>query len=490
MRYARGVKSWLPAVLSAAAAFALALAVALSGRDFCLDDAWIHLDYAQSLKLGQGLSYNPGDLETGSSSPLWALLLALWPWGRDPVLAVKLLGALLHAAGAALASTLAWTLAGGTRAAWWSALAAGMFVALEPSLVQSATSGMEVSLTAALLLACVTLELRDRRAAACVLALLATLARAESLFFLGAFGALRAALERRPRALAVPLAAAAGLGAWMLYCLAVSGVPWPNTKYAKDVGFAPAGLTYLAAQVLPLAPWLLGVSGVVSCAIALRRERGPSRIALIALLGAWIAALVATAVSRPFTLGVLFYQSRYFAPFAAVPCVVVAIGLGHVRRGVAIALLVPVLAANVLLLRDTLAVQRVQESNVLNLTRAPSQLMARTLPRDAVIVVETAGATRFFTPRSMRIVDMLGLNARTIVHARGDRERLCAVLATHPTHLFVPDPLLGITVPLQVTLLRTFTDPAYSMTSTRVKRSMHLFAVSGLKPKWRSLCDH
>jgi hypothetical protein len=274
----------------------------------------------------------------------------------------------------------------------------------------------------------------------------------------------------------------------MAYCFAVSGLPWPNTKYAKDVGFSPSGLRYLIAQVLPLAPWLIGAGGAVLCAIALRRARGKQRAALIALLGAWVAASVATAISRPFTPGVLFYQSRYFAIFAALPYVAVAIGLSHVQRRVAIALLAPLLVANALLLRETLALQRMQEANVLHLTSTPSQWMARTLPRTAVIVAVYAGATRFFTPRSIRIVDMLGLNARAIAHARGDRERLCSVLATEPTHLFVPDPLLGITVPLQVAWLRTFSDPAYSMTATRVQRSVHLFAVSGLKPKWRGSC--
>src|SRR5690606_3109071 len=45
----------------------------VGSRDFPLDDAWIHLAYAKSLRLGDGLSYNPGDWETGASSPLWVL---------------------------------------------------------------------------------------------------------------------------------------------------------------------------------------------------------------------------------------------------------------------------------------------------------------------------------------------------------------------------------------------------------------------------------
>src|SRR5690606_18571717 len=81
--------------------------VALAPRDFALDDAWIHMAYAKSLGLGDGLSYNPGDWETGTSSPLWVLLLAVWPIGGDPVVSVMALGVLLHAATAGGAAWLA-----------------------------------------------------------------------------------------------------------------------------------------------------------------------------------------------------------------------------------------------------------------------------------------------------------------------------------------------------------------------------------------------
>ena len=73
-------------VVRASALLGLILAIGyglLGGgeRDFCLDDAWIHLSYAKSLRLGEGLSYNPHDWETGCSSPLWVLVLAAWPSG-------------------------------------------------------------------------------------------------------------------------------------------------------------------------------------------------------------------------------------------------------------------------------------------------------------------------------------------------------------------------------------------------------------------------
>src|SRR4051794_34832739 len=59
---------------------------------FPLDDAWIHLVYARSLAHGDGFAYNPGQLETGFTSPLWVMLLAPLFWifrGIGLVLAVK-----------------------------------------------------------------------------------------------------------------------------------------------------------------------------------------------------------------------------------------------------------------------------------------------------------------------------------------------------------------------------------------------------------------
>ena len=46
------------------------------GLGFPLDDSWIHLQFARNLAHGAGLSYNPGDLVTGSTAPLWTALLA------------------------------------------------------------------------------------------------------------------------------------------------------------------------------------------------------------------------------------------------------------------------------------------------------------------------------------------------------------------------------------------------------------------------------
>jgi hypothetical protein len=485
----------MPSLVAAALAVAFGLPFALSSTDFCLDDAWIHMAYARSLVRGDGLSYNPGDFETGSSSPLWVALLALWPWGRDPVLAVKLLGLLLHAANAALAATLALSIArldeasSRPRTAWAIALVAGVLTAAHPALLQGATSGMEVSLTSTLLLAAALFTFQGRATLAFTAGLLAVLARPESLFFVGALGVVRAIGSRRLQGLAAPLGASAGLALWVGYCLLASGYPFPNTKYVKHVGLGSDGLAYLALQVLPQEPWLAGLGGAALVLAALVRCSPAQRAALGALLCAWLATLLAVALSRPFSLGVLFYFSRYFAIIAAVPAVAVALGVARVPRAAAALLLTPVLLVNVWLAASTHAQQRAQEEDIRQLHGEPARYMARHLPANAVVVVEGAGASRFFAPRSMTIVDMLGLNDRVLAHARGDQERLCALLARKPTHLLIPDQYLGLTVPLQVQPLRSFVDRAYHMAVAPAARRVELFALTGVQPRFARLCS-
>jgi hypothetical protein len=483
----RSLSAWSSALVAAGLG-----AIGMWGQsDFCLDDAYIHLDYALSLKLGQGLSYNPGDFETGSSSPLWALLLALWPWGGEPLVSVKLLGVVLHACTAGVAAQLASALLVPPSSAmqWRVGLCAGVLVAAEPSLLVSSTSGMEVSLTSALLACAVLCELRGRERLGFVAAGLATLSRPEALCFLAAYGVLRG-VGRHPRALWLSLGAAVGLGVWVLYCLTVSGFPWPNTKYVKSTGLSLEGLSFLAAEVLPMQPWLVGVGGVVLLVRAVLPARAGERSAIFSLLGAFVLTLLAIAISRHCPPGTQFYTSRYFAIVAWVPLVPIALGLGSMSRWLAALCLCPVVLVNWQLTASALALQHHQAGDIRQLHSEPARFIAQSLPADAVVVVEGAGAARFYTPRSMQILDMIGLNDRAIAHAGSDRERLCSLLARRPTHLLVPDSLLSITVPLQVTLERRFTDPDYRITRTAIQRSVQLLSVHGLKPKWSSFCDH
>jgi hypothetical protein len=483
-------------------------------RDFCLDDAWIHLAYAKSLRLGEGLSYNPGDWETGFSSPLWVMLLAAWPSEANPVVSVKLLGALLHAATAGLAAMLALELARARASAGdpddakrlWrrsgpvplASIAgfAGLLTATSPTLLQGASSGMEVSLSAALLIGCVLACVREQWLIAAIAAGLGTLARPELLAFVGVFAGMLALGRRQPRALWAIVGAVIGLALWVGYCLLVSGWPWPNTAYVK-VGASDlaSGIAYLQAQVLPDQPWLTGLGGgVILIAAAIAADLAPDRdavrrIDLLALLTAYVLALLATALSRPLDPAILFYQSRYFAIFAAVPLVVVAIGLARLHRVVALVALLPVVVITVIALPRAHALQRAQERGVALLHTGPAHYVGRELPTDAVIAVEGAGAMRHHTPRSMTILDIMGLNTAAIAHAPSDADKACVLVRANPGWFVLPDHIAAALG--QVFVLRpveSFVDPRWAQIEEPREVRVWLLAVDGIHPRWRDRC--
>lgn len=484
--------------------------------DFCLDDAWIHLAYAKSLRGGEGLSYNPGDRETGFSSPLWVALLAAWPPGANPVVAVKLLGALLHAACVGLVVALALELGrtrasldepppqAGLRALWrrsgpipLAAVAgfAGLLCATSPTLLQGASSGMEVSLAAALLLACVLACVREQWLLAALAAALAELARPEALAFVGVFALLLALGRKQPRALLPIGAALLALLTWVAYCWVVSGWPWPNTAYVKvEQASLASALDYLQVQVLPEQPWLIALAGVLLLAAALASDLAPApgqprRFELLALLAAWVLALLATALSRPLDVDILFYQSRYFAIFAALPLPVIALGLARVHRFAAALSALAIVALGALALPRGFALQREQERGVALLHTSAAHYVARELPGDAIVAVEGAGAQRYFTPRTMTIVDIIGLNHAAIAHAANDNAKACELVRAQPGYFVLPAHIAAaLTQVFELRPLERFVDPRWAQVVEPHEVAVWVLAVEAVREPWASAC--
>ena len=122
---------------------------------FPLDDAWIHMVYGRGLLANGYLAYEDGVPSTGCTSPAWAIVLAIlhgiFARGHavgEVVAAVMVAGAALHVAGAQAAASLARRV--GSDAV--TATVAGGIVAAAPLLAGASLSGMEVALTAWLLL--------------------------------------------------------------------------------------------------------------------------------------------------------------------------------------------------------------------------------------------------------------------------------------------------------------------------------------------------
>lgn len=487
--------------LAALAAVLLGALMLPGPDDFPLDDAWIHLAYAKSLRLGDGLSYNPGDWELGCSSPLWALVLAAWPTTGAPVRAVQLLGLLLHGLTAWIAAHLGMDLARRRASVEHPlpvlsmTLLCGVLVACTPTLVQAATSGMEVSLTAALVLAVTWAALGGHPTAAAVTGVLVVWARPEALgFVLALAGVLlpsrwRAGGRARRAPLYAALGALVALAAWMLYCRAVAGQWWPNAQYIKAPGGGLGGLVYLREQVLPWQPWLVSLTGVVLIALALRREWGCRRPELWALTLAGLATFVAIALSRPLDPALSFYLGRYFAPFAGVFAVVLPFGL-PVRRSLAFALMLPVAVIAGLQIHALHQQAQAQRADTHQLHTALAHHVAEHLPRDARVAVEGAGAPRFFAPRSMTIIDLVGLNDHRAAQRHFDRAaKLCHFVHRAPTHMAIPAdwiPLFGPVFALRA--LARFDDPVYTQVDPPRALSVGLFAVDAVHPDWQRRC--
>lgn len=501
---------WRVAVVSLAAL--LPALPRLFSPSFCLDDAFIHLAYVKSLHLGDGLSYNPGDFETGASSPLWVFTLALWPAVSPPVWAVKLMSSACHLGTALVCMALAARLVAPARtkaARLWTGLA----VASVPLLVQGAVSGMGVCLAALLLSATTYATFASaepntepgttrpgtaffaRPGTAAMLAGLAYLARPEALSFCGLLSAL-ALLRSRGTARMAALAPGAGALVaallWSGYLYAVSGYPLPNTYYVKGDGLHWDSLGYLVTDLLPLQPALVSLTGPLAVALALRALDDTTRKRLLDLGLVCLGSLIAIAVTRKLRHGTLFFHSRHAMPVMWIPALLVGIGLAHARGRARLWLGLPFVLVTIATLAVNNDLIARQERGVQRVHVDVAAYVNQHLPSDAVLAVEGAGALRYLTPRSMRIVDLMGLNTGAIAHAPPmTAAKLCYATLHGATHIAYPSvwhEAISSFVSLQV--MAAFEEPAYAQTLPPEPYTVLVARIAGQHDDFVAPCAH
>jgi hypothetical protein len=219
---------------------------------FPLDDTWIHLTYARNLALHGEWSYRLGEISGGATSPLWAALLSLGYWiGLAPYAWTYLLGWLVLWLVAVRAETIARRTMDSyrTKIPW-----VGLFLALAWHLTWSATSGMETLLHGFIILVVLGM-LMERTRQYLTLGLLAGLSvwvRPDGLTLLGPilFTAFLQENAFRARGNAL-LKVSIGFGIffvfYLLFNLAFSGAPMPNTFYAKQAEYG----MYWLSMTLP-----------------------------------------------------------------------------------------------------------------------------------------------------------------------------------------------------------------------------------------------
>ena len=424
-----------------------------------LDDSWIHLVFARSLALGQGLAFNPRELVAGMTAPLWTALLGLLALLPGSILLwAKLAGIAAQAGSVLLVYAIARRLDLSPARA---GVAAGL-VAASDWLVWSALSGMEVNLFVLLMLAGLHRHLLERTASesgreapppvAFLLFALAALARPEGLLLplLAAADRFFCPLPRTAEAptlrLGLPTrstwtAVAAGLLLAVLVLAPVamafhqmSGTWLPTTVAAKSSGpplFFPDArlLSTIVGILLAAQPWmtLLALGGVVE---SLRRLGGPRDRGL--LLALWTLALpLASALLSSGKEAAVGNFGRYFFPL--IPCVVLlgslalaplpfsrlrAVAVGSRGRRLPLgALLLVVLVTPALfglasgLKRYLHTCSDVRDSNV-----ALARWLAPRLPPDALLAVNDVGAFKYLLPNP--VLDLAGLVTPEVTRRR------------------------------------------------------------------------
>jgi len=208
-----------------------------------IDDAYITLRYARSLAEGSGFVFNSGERVLGTTTPLFALLLAVLHWASGVELTwLALVVSLAGHVGIACMLALIGRAGGAAREGALS----GMLYLLAPLALKPAFGCMETSLFVLACLLVLTPTERPGGAGRIAAAVAATLLRPEGVV-VAAVHVLRCGLESRRSAVRAGLVLAAALAPWVIFATWYFGSPMPQSVVAKwgDAAHLPR---WLAAE--------------------------------------------------------------------------------------------------------------------------------------------------------------------------------------------------------------------------------------------------
>lgn len=443
-------REWLPI-----GAYFVALAGFASNRDallqFPLDDAWIHRVYSRSFAWGHGFAYNPGQQEAGSTSPLWAIVTSPLHWlevlsASWVVVCVKLVGVIFCLATVLAVRRIAGHITASKRA---GTIAATLF-AIQPRLLFSALSGMEIPLLVALWIFAAHTYLQRHWLLTSILLGLAPIARPEALLLLplALFPLWQSyRVKRNKKALFIAaIVAVLPTSLWALYCFYVNGHLLPNTFYLKAHRFAlDVANTKIMIEALAqhgiAHPWILPIACIAFI------WQGGKRC--------WFAGASLVLMPVLFSLGVVgsrsisldgYYWTRWIDPAAIVLNAAAVLALGilagtviskidnrdyrqiiFIRLGIGPALIL----ASIVSVPGFSASYRDRRMHIASDSRAIKLInvgMGKWL-RDhtsahAVIAANDAGAIRYFSNR--KTIDLLGLNHSRVAFGQLNQDQAIA----------------------------------------------------------------
>lgn len=226
-----------------------------AGTEYLFDDALITLRYARNLASGHGLVYNQGEAVLGTSSPLYAAIVALPSvLGCDPIIS-----ALLINIGCDI--LICWLLVYLARGWRSMQVLAPIFFLLQTNILFWSGTGMEFSLLILLCLATISLFAADCQRAAGLIAALALIGRVDAVIVFAGF-AVVALLSLRKIPWPFLSTLTAGIVPWVLFAAVCYGDPVPLSARARYQIYAVESWSGRALEILWAQPWLLvGLAG-------------------------------------------------------------------------------------------------------------------------------------------------------------------------------------------------------------------------------------
>jgi hypothetical protein len=401
-----------------------------------LEDALITYRYGENLALGRGFVFNTGEHVLGTTSPLFALMLAacgrligtgLIPACSKVLMAVAALGAGAFAFAALRRMGVAHV---------WAALGTA-FTLLSPDMLWAVTGGMETALVLLLMAWALWAGASGRWIQVGLASALLMLARADGAVW--AFGMLALCAWQNPRATPralLPMAVL--LLPWVVFAFAYFGNPLPQSIAAKyafartDIGFTAYLRWYLAALGAPptvgwgSAPlWIL--AGLITLGIRFAL-RNPARRPLLVL---------AAYVPLFFVIMWLGHSPRtfpwYLIPPAWCSLLLAATGLGalyegllqrrangHVARSLAnataVAVLLTLAAGSAVRGVHLAQVHRDWQQNEDGLRRVVGVCIDHHTPQEASVAMEAIGYQGTYSHR--RVIDLAGLVSPEVIEIR------------------------------------------------------------------------
>lgn len=411
-----------------------------------VDDAFIHLQYGRQIGDGQWFSYNDGDpISTGASSFLYPIILGaasgLLGLGGTQLLAFAIIfGISMLIAAAILGCELGRELTGG-RAGLWT----GTLIAVNGAFVWGATSGMEVSLLAALLLGGLLAFTRElpRRKFILTPLLLAVVAvtRPEGLIFAAILAAIIAFIllkdvvfhkiswrKASSGGALVPLPLVAGAGQLLFYKLA-TGSTTANGVQAKSILLTPIFYPFEAAQeaLSNLSELFLNVLAGFEPAYLFPGAiffvvLGVARLAFsgegLRAVGVALALIFAAVLPSVVTLfSWNWHHYRYVLPFLPLFLLTVVAGIyalsesltdrGPSRRYLTGGLVGLVLVFSVVMFPGWASTMGRESNDILRQQVHIGRWIRSNLPKDAVVGLNDVGAMRYYGGH--QVLDLVGL---------------------------------------------------------------------------------